>query len=182
MAEADRPVKSEPYIEGESDPDVRDKFFMGFALAEACAARDAGEVPIGAVIVRDDEIVGRGHNQPIGLRDPTAHAEMIALHEAARRLGNYRLPDTTMYVTLEPCAMCAGALVHARIKRLVFGSKDARAGGVVSIFTICSNGSLNHQVEVAGGVLAEQARELIQSFFRARRNSTDDTQSDPVKD
>lgn len=155
---------------------------MGFAIAEACAARDAGEVPIGAVIVKDGEIVGRGHNQPIGLRDPTAHAETLALREAARRLGNYRLSDTTMYVTLEPCAMCAGALVHARINRLVFGAEDPKAGGVVSIFTIGSSSSLNHQIEVAGGVLAEEALGLLQSFFRARRNSSDDSQSDREMD
>ena len=171
MAEAD-----------DSDRGVRDRFFMGFAMAEACAARDAGEVPIGAVIVKDGEIVGRGHNQPIGLRDPTAHAETLALREAARRVGNYRLSDTTIYVTLEPCAMCAGALVHARIKRLVFGAEDPKAGGVVSIFTIGSSSSLNHQIEVAGGALAEEALGLLQSFFRARRNPSDDSQSDREMD
>lgn len=151
----------------------RDQFWMGFALAEAEAAREAGEVPIGAVVVIGDSIVGRAHNEPIGRRDPTAHAEMLAIREAARRVGNYRLTGATLYATVEPCAMCAGAIVHARIGRLVYGAKDARAGGVESVFTICTNSSLNHQVEVASGVDAEASRALMQGFFRARRKSAD---------
>ena len=148
----------------------RDEFFMGFALAEASAARDEGEVPIGAIVVLGDRIIGRGHNQPIGRRDPTAHAEILALREAAEHLGNYRILDAVMYVTIEPCAMCAGALVNARIGRVVFGATDLRAGALESVFAVCSNGSLNHQVEVVAGVCASEARELIQTFFRARRS------------
>lgn len=144
---------------------------MGFALHEAHHAYVANEVPIGAVVVIDKQIVGSGHNQPISLNDPTAHAEIIALREAARRTGNYRLTAATLYVTIEPCAMCAGALVNARVKRLVYGAPDLRAGGVDTIFQICTHSSLNHQVEVTGGVLAAAGRELMQSFFRQRRPS-----------
>lgn len=146
-----------------------DEFLMGFALHEARLAHAASEVPIGAVVVIDKQIVGSGYNQPISRRDPTAHAEIIALREAARRIGNYRLTEATLYVTIEPCAMCAGALVNARIKRLVYGAPDLRAGGVDTVFQICSNSSLNHRVEVTAGVLAEAGRELMQSFFRQRR-------------
>jgi len=151
------------------DRERDDEFFMGFALAEALQARDAGEVPIGAVIVIDNQIVGTGHNQPIGLNDPTAHAEMLALKEAARHVGNYRLTDATLYVTIEPCAMCAGAVVNARIRRLVFGALDERTGAVVSVFEVCTNSSLNHQVEVTSGVSADASRELMQMFFKERR-------------
>jgi tRNA(adenine34) deaminase len=153
------------------DPSEIDRFFMGFALDEARCARDANEVPIGAVVVIDKQIVGRGHNQPIGLRDPTAHAEIIALRQAAARIGNYRLSGATLYVTIEPCAMCAGAIVNARIERLVYGAPDARAGGVETVFQICTNSSLNHQVEVIPGVLADEARELMQAFFREKRKT-----------
>jgi tRNA(adenine34) deaminase len=149
--------------------DSPDHFFMGFALAEARLARAAGEVPIGAIIVIENQIVGRGHNQPIGLSDPTAHAEMSAIRQAAQRVGNYRLTDATLYVTIEPCAMCSGAIVNARIRRLVYGATDLRAGAVDSVFQICTNSSLNHQVEVTSGVLAEASRELMQSFFKLRR-------------
>ena len=147
-----------------------DDFFMGFAIAEAEFARDAGEVPVGAVVVLDGEVIGRGHNRPIGSSDPSAHAEIIALREAAARIGNYRLVDATMYATIEPCAMCAGALVNARVKRLVYGARDERAGAVESVFSICSSSSLNHVLETQGGIGAESARELMQSFFRARRS------------
>ncbi len=146
-----------------------DEFFMGFALAEARQARDASEVPIGAVAVIENQIVGSGRNQPIGSNDPTAHAEIAALREAARRIGNYRLTGATLYVTIEPCAMCAGAIVNARIERLVYGAADLRAGGVDTVFQICANSSLNHQVEVTSGMRAEEARELMQTFFRQRR-------------
>src|SRR5262245_63315758 len=130
------------------DSDANDEFFMGFALNEAGLARDEGEVPIGAVVVIDNQIMGSGRNHPIGANDPTAHAEIMALREAARRVGNYRLTEATLYVTIEPCAMCAGALVNARVKRLVYGAADLRAGGVDTVFQICANSSLNHQVEV----------------------------------
>lgn len=146
-----------------------DQFFMGFALDEAQQARDFGEVPIGAVVVIDKQIVGSGHNQPIRRNDPTAHAEISALRAAAERIGNYRLIDATLYVTIEPCAMCAGAMVNARIKRLVYGAAEIRAGAVDSVFQICTNSSLNHRIEVTSGVKSEECRKLMQVFFRERR-------------
>jgi len=153
------------------DSGANDEFFMGFAPNEARTARDAGEVPVGAVVVIDNQIAGSGHNLPIGSNDPTAHAEIVALREAARRVGNYRLPEATLYVTIEPCAMCAGALINARVKRLVYGVADLRAGGVETVFQICTNSSLNHQVEVTSGVRAEEGRRLVQAFFRERRKT-----------
>jgi tRNA(adenine34) deaminase len=146
-----------------------DEFFMNFALAEARRAADVGEVPIGAIIVIENQIVGRGHNRPISSHDPTGHAEIIAIRGASQQIGNYRLLDATLYVTIEPCAMCAGALVNARIKRLVYGAPDARAGAVDSVFHLCTNSSLNHQVEVTSGILTEACRELMQTFFKQRR-------------
>ena len=146
-----------------------DEFFMNFALAEARQARAAGEVPVGAVVAIEQQIIGRGYNQPIGRCDPTAHAEILALREAAREIGNYRLIGVTLYATVEPCAMCAGALVNARIKRLVYGTADRRAGAVASVFQICTSSSLNHQLEITAGVLEEACQELMQSFFRERR-------------
>ncbi|MDX2030019.1 MAG: tRNA adenosine(34) deaminase TadA [Blastocatellia bacterium] len=146
---------------------------MGFALEEARQARDAEEVPIGAIVVIEKQIVGRGHNRPIGLNDPTAHAEVLALRSAARAIGNYRLVDATLYVTIEPCAMCAGAIVNARIRRLVYAAPDLRAGGVETVFDICSNRSLNHQVDLVSGIRLEEARELMQAFFQARRTNTE---------
>lgn len=157
-----------------TDLNSLDQFFMGFALAEARRACDAGEVPIGAVVVIDNQIVGSGHNQPIGLNDPTAHAEILTIRRAAERIANYRLTGATLYVTIEPCAMCAGAMVNARIKRLVYGAAEIRAGAVDSVFQICNNSSLNHQVEVTSGVRAEECRELMQAFFRQRRKSKAD--------
>ena len=148
---------------------LMDDFLMGFALAEANLARCKNEVPVGAVVVLDDQIIGRGHNQPISRCDPTAHAEIISLQEAARTVGNYRLTDATLYVTIEPCAMCAGAIVHSRIKRLVYGAADAKAGAVQSIFQICTHSSLNHQVEVTASVREAECREVMQAFFRERR-------------
>jgi tRNA(adenine34) deaminase len=159
------------------DSDANDEFFMGFALNEARLARDEGEVPIGAVIVIDNQIAGSGHNRPIGSSDPTAHAEIVALREAARRVGNYRLTEATLYVSIEPCAMCAGAMVNARVKRLVYGAADLRAGGVDTVFQICTNSSLNHQVEVTSGVRAEEGRQLMQAFFRRRRSATRGSES-----
>ncbi|MBO0857822.1 MAG: tRNA adenosine(34) deaminase TadA [Chloracidobacterium sp.] len=158
--------------------DANDEFFMGFALNEARSARDSGEVPVGAVVVIDNQIAGIGHNLPIGSNDPTAHAEIMAMRDAALRIGNYRLTEATMYVTIEPCAMCAGALVNARVKRLVYGVADLRAGGVSTVFQICTHSSLNHQVEVASGVRAEEARQLMQDFFRQRRRGGPTTSED----
>jgi tRNA(adenine34) deaminase len=157
-----------------------DDFFMGFALNEARLAEEASEVPVGAVVVIDNRIVGSGHNFPIGSNDPTAHAEIMAMRDAARRVGNYRLTEATLYVTIEPCAMCAGALVNARVKRLVYGAADLRAGGVSTVFQICSNSSLNHQVEVTSGVRAEEGRRLMQTFFRQRRKTGADADGEKI--
>jgi tRNA(adenine34) deaminase len=155
----------------EKDPAALDQFYMGFALEEARQAGRAVEVPIGAIVVLENQIIGFGHNEPISRHDPTAHAEILAMRQAARQIGNYRLTGATLYVTIEPCAMCAGAIVIARIKRLVYGATDLRAGGVDTVFQICTNSSLNHQVEVSAGVMAKEARALMQQFFRDRRKS-----------
>jgi tRNA(adenine34) deaminase len=153
-----------------SDADRRgDEKFMRQAIKEAERAGQRDEVPIGAVVVLDGKIIGRGYNQPVRRNDPTAHAEIIALRKAARKIGNYRLVNATLYVTIEPCAMCAGAMVHARIRRLVYGAEDAKAGGVKSVFQICTENSLNHQVEIEGGMLADECRALLQSFFKRKR-------------
>lgn len=148
---------------------LTDEFWMRFALAEARQAALVAEVPIGAVIVFDNTIIGSGYNQPIRTCDPTAHAEILALRQAAQRLGNYRLTNATMYATIEPCAMCAGALVNARIKRLVYGAAEPRQGAVNSIFQICTNSSLNHQIEITAGVEEATCKTLMQAFFQARR-------------
>ncbi len=149
---------------------MEEEYFMREALKEAEKAAQEGEVPIGAVVVGPSrEIIGRGYNRPIGLCDPTAHAEIMALREAAKRLGNYRLLDCEIYVTLEPCPMCAGALVYARLKRLVFGAHDPKAGACGSVYNIVQDKRLNHQLEVAGGLLAEECRALLQAFFKSRR-------------
>jgi tRNA(adenine34) deaminase len=142
---------------------------MRDALELARQAAEAGEVPVGAVVVIDDRIVGRGYNSPVSQNDPTAHAEILALREAARVIGNYRLEGATLYATLEPCVMCAGALVAARVARLVFGARDLRFGGVRSKFQIADSELLNHRVEIVEGVLAAECVELMQSFFAARR-------------
>jgi tRNA(adenine34) deaminase len=143
--------------------------FMRQALELARRAAAQGEVPVGAVVVLDDRIIGRGYNSPIAQNDPSAHAEMLALREAAQSRGNYRVEGATVYTTLEPCVMCAGALVAARVKRLVFGTRDLRFGGVRSKFRIADSDLLNHQVEIVEGVLAVECVELLQSFFDARR-------------
>ncbi|MDE2140047.1 MAG: tRNA adenosine(34) deaminase TadA [Gammaproteobacteria bacterium] len=143
--------------------------WMRAALELARKAQEAGEVPVGAVVVKDDTVIGRGWNHPISAHDPTAHAEIIAMREAAQALGNYRLTDTALYVTLEPCAMCAGAMVHARIKRLVFGAADPRAGAAGSVFDIVRAPALNHQLDIAGGVLAEECGAVLKQFFVGRR-------------
>jgi len=142
---------------------------MRKALDEARLAAEAGEVPIGAVLVQGEQLLARAGNRTIRDCDPTAHAEVVALREAARVLGNYRLPGTTLYVTLEPCAMCAGAMVQARVDRLVYGADDPKAGAVHSIMQILNHPQLNHRMEVKGGVLAGRSAELLQSFFRERR-------------
>jgi tRNA(adenine34) deaminase len=143
--------------------------FMHEALAEARTAAAAGEVPIGAVLVHDGKILARSGNRTIRDSDPTAHSEIIVLREAARVLGNYRLADTTLYVTIEPCSMCAGAMIQARVLRLVYGADDPKGGAVRSCFEVLSHPRLNHQVEVSSGILAAEAAALLQSFFAARR-------------
>lgn len=147
----------------------RDEFFMREALVLARAALAAGEVPVGAVVASGERLIGAGSNAPIGLSDPTAHAEILALRAAGARVNNYRLEDATLYVTIEPCAMCAGALVAARIRRLVFGARDLRFGGVRSKFRIADSDLLNHRVEIAEGVLGAECTELLQAFFAQRR-------------
>ena len=148
---------------------MNDEFFMREALSLARSAECLGEVPVGAVVVCDGQIIGRGFNSPIGESDPTAHAEIAALRDAARGLDNYRLPGCELFVTLEPCAMCAALLVHARIDRLVFGAFDPKAGAVVSRYRIGSDGLLNHSFTVTGGVLAEECGRLLREFFQNRR-------------
>jgi tRNA(adenine34) deaminase len=143
--------------------------FMEAALAQARLAFEAGEVPIGAVLVVNGTIAARGYNQPIGAADPTAHAEIVALREAARAAGNYRLTDAVLYVTVEPCMMCVGALVHARVKDVVFGAREPKTGALVSTARLLETPGLNHQFTVTGGVLEEECRGLMQRFFRDRR-------------
>ncbi len=146
-----------------------DEHWMRHALALATRAESADEVPIGAVLVLNDEVIGEGWNRPIGSHDPTAHAEVIALRDAAQRLGNYRLSGSTLYVTLEPCLMCAGAIVHARVARLVFGASDPKRGAVKSTCAALQMPGLNHRVQVEGGLLEAECGERLQAFFRARR-------------
>jgi tRNA(Arg) A34 adenosine deaminase TadA len=146
-----------------------DTQFMQSALEEARTSGAAGEVPIGALLVHDGKILARSGNRTIRDCDPTAHAEIIVIREAARHLGNYRMPDTTLYVTLEPCTMCAGAVIQARIPRLVYGADDPKGGAARSCFEILTSTSLNHQVEVTYGVLASDCASILQSFFAARR-------------
>ncbi len=143
--------------------------FMQQALALASLAANNGEVPVGAIIVKDGEIIGRGCNAPIGLHDPTAHAEIQALREAAAHLGNYRLIDCTLYVTLEPCAMCAGAIQHARIAKLVYGASDPKTGACGSVVNLMTETKLNHHCELVGGVLASECGSVLSTFFKQRR-------------
>ena len=142
---------------------------MRLALAEALKARDAGEVPVGAMVVVEDAVAGTGFNQPISSNDPTAHAEIVALRAAAARLGNYRLTGCTLYVTVEPCLMCVGAMVHARVGHAVFGATEPKAGAVVSMARAHELSGLNHRLEVTGGVLEDECRQVMQEFFRSRR-------------
>ena len=146
-----------------------DTGWMQHALKLARRAREEGEVPVGAVVVFDGSVIGEGWNRPIGSQDPTAHAEVVALRDAARRHGNYRLSGATLYVTLEPCLMCTGAMVHARIERLVFGASDPKRGAVNSSCRAFETQGLNHRVQTECGVLGEQCAELLQNFFRERR-------------
>ncbi|MBI2383932.1 MAG: tRNA adenosine(34) deaminase TadA [Gammaproteobacteria bacterium] len=146
-----------------------DLHWMRHALKLARRAQELGEVPVGAVLVRGDEVVAEGWNQPIAAHDPSAHAEMVAMRAAARALKNYRLNGLTLYVTLEPCVMCAGAIIHARIERLVFGACDPKAGAVGSVYDVIANPRLNHRPDWTGGVLAEECGAVLQAFFRARR-------------
>jgi len=146
-----------------------DEFWMEEALRAAQRALEAGEVPVGAVVVHAGEIVGRGWNRNLTDSDPTAHAEIIALRQAGANLGNHRLGDCELFVTIEPCPMCAGALVHSRVKRVVYGANDPKAGAIHSVMEVLNHPRLNHRTEVRGGVLAGRSAELLQSFFRNRR-------------
>jgi tRNA(adenine34) deaminase len=146
-----------------------DELWMLEALRCAQRALDAGEVPVGAVVVCGGRVIGRGWNRNLTENDPTAHAEIVALREAGRNLGNHRLGDCALFATIEPCAMCAGAAVHARLRRLVYGADDPKAGAVRSILQVVNHPSLNHQMEILGGVLAGRAAEIVQEFFRQRR-------------
>jgi len=148
---------------------LTDHEFMELAVQEALQASQAGEVPVGAVLVQDGEVVARDHNRPISLNDPTAHAEILALRAGAARMGNYRLSGCELYVTIEPCLMCAGAIVQSRISRLIFGSRDEKGGAVKSLYHILEDPRLNHRVQVIEGVLGEQCQEIMQAFFSARR-------------
>jgi tRNA(adenine34) deaminase len=147
----------------------RDVEFMRAAIDQAALGRERGEVPVGAIVVLDGTIIGRGYNQPIGANDPTAHAEIVAIRDAAARVGNYRLTGASLYATVEPCQMCVGAMVHARIARLVYGAPEPKAGAIESAVKALEHPSLNHRVEATGGVLLEACRDLMQSFFRERR-------------
>ncbi|MDZ7663373.1 tRNA adenosine(34) deaminase TadA [Thiohalophilus sp.] len=153
------------------ETDALDAFWMQRALELARQAEAAGEVPVGALLVRDEQAIGEGWNQPIGSHDPSAHAEMCALRDAAQRLGNYRLSGTTLYVTLEPCVMCAGAIIHARVKRVVFGARDPKTGAAGSVFDILNSDQHNHRVEICGGVMAEECGALLRRFFKQKRDA-----------
>lgn len=157
--------------EAEAGGTERDRHYMALALEAAQSARAAGEVPVGAVLVRGDEVISTGFNHPIGGHDPSAHAEMVALRAAARSLLNYRLPGCELYVTLEPCLMCAGAIMHARIARVVFGAHDPKTGACGSVVDAFANRQLNHHTQVAGGVLATECGDALKSFFAHRREA-----------
>lgn len=146
-----------------------DKFYMNIALELAAEAAAAGEVPVGAVVVRDGEVLGRGWNRPISTCDATAHAEIVAIREASRACGNYRLPDATLYVTIEPCTMCVGAMIHARVGRVVFGAPEPKAGALISQLQLAEANHWNHRLGVEGGVCAAESAELMRRFFQRRR-------------
>jgi tRNA(adenine34) deaminase len=155
-------------------PGMNDEEFMAQALELAGKARAAGEVPVGAVVVKDGAVIGCGYNHPISSHDPSAHAEMVALRDAAVRLGNYRLAGCELFVTLEPCVMCAGAIMHARIDRLVFGAPDPKTGACGSVVDVFSDARLNHHTRVFGNVMADASRDLLQAFFESRRGKPAD--------
>jgi tRNA(adenine34) deaminase len=159
--------KTEVTIRGQAQEDA---YWMELALELARAAAAAGEVPVGAVIVKEGVVVGRGHNRNLTDNDPTGHAELVALRDAAARLGNHRLVGCTMFATIEPCAMCAGAMLHSRLARLVYGASDPKAGAAGSVLTVLNHPRLNHRMEVTAGVLADQCSEVLTSFFQSRRN------------
>lgn len=148
---------------------MNDEHWMREALKLAAKAEELGEVPVGAVVVLDNELAGKGWNQSITARDPSAHAEIIAIRNASKRVKNYRLCNATLYVTLEPCTMCAGAMIHARIKRLVFGTADPKTGAAGSVFNLLQSGQLNHKVEISSGILAGECSNILQNFFKDRR-------------
>ena len=150
---------------------MADELHMREALVLAGAAEDCGEVPVGAVVVKDGAIIGRGYNRPISSHDPSAHAEIVALRDAAARIGNYRLADCELYVTLEPCVMCAGAIIHARIARLIFGARDPKTGACGSAIDLFSEAKLNHHTTVIGGVLAAECGARLSNFFSQRRQN-----------
>ena len=160
---------TQPTANGERPTAVSDELWMEEALRAAQRALEAGEVPVGAIIVDAGEIVGRGWNRNITDLDPTAHAEIVALRQAGANLGNHRLGDCELFATIEPCAMCAGAMVHARVKRLIYGADDPKAGAVRSVMQVLNHPQLNHKIEVQSGVLAGRSAELLQSFFKSRR-------------
>jgi tRNA(adenine34) deaminase len=148
---------------------VSDTAFMQLALEQAQQAWDLGEVPVGAVVVKDGEVIAVGCNQPIGRHDPTAHAEIVALRAAAEKLGNYRLPGCELYVTLEPCVMCSGAMMHARLAKVVFGASDPKTGACGSVLNLFEQEQLNHHTEIVGGLMAEECGAMLKNFFAARR-------------
>ena len=160
-----------------SDMKTSDTDFMHSALELAGLAQEAGEVPVGAVVVKNGVIIGRGYNRPISTADPTAHAEVVALRDAARHLGNYRLADCTLYVTLEPCAMCVGAIFHARIARLVYGAADPKTGACGSVINLLAETQLNHHTQVTGSVLAEEGMLRLKRFFAERRKAGTEAES-----
>lgn len=149
---------------------MNDEHWMQKALELASKAESQGEVPVGAVVVKDNQIIGEGWNHPISANDPTAHAEIVAIRDASRKLKNYRLTGTTLYVTLEPCTMCVGAMIHARIERLVFGAYEPKTGAVTSVFNIIQSPEHNHRVELQGGVLKNECACLLKDFFQSRRS------------
>ena len=152
---------------------LTDEYFMRIALDEAGKAMENGEVPIGAVLVREGKVLARAHNSPISRKDPSAHAEMLVLREAARKTGNYRLTGAGLYVTLEPCVMCAGAILQARLSRVIFGCRDPKAGAVVSLYQILNDSRLNHQPNVTEGILGQECGEILSRFFKEKRIKAD---------
>ena len=160
---------------------LTDEQGMRLALAQARAAAEAGEVPVGAVVVKDGQVIATGRNAPIASHDPTAHAEVVALREAARLVGNYRLDGCTLYVTLEPCAMCSGAMLHARLDRVVFGATDPRTGAAGSVLNLFAHAQLNHQTQVTGGVLADECAQLLKDFFKPRRLNPEPLREDALR-